>query len=334
LSRRLANFIREEGKLDVLLLDSNARLVAEAAGAGLPALCEDALNVELAEERIEFQKTGHLLALTDNSELNELLCRRWTDHMGSGDVFQWSAARLQQAAPPSGHRQVAFPRMAKPSVIASELADGEARTETVTVEGEPAFDGMPLLAARGGEIVPYTGDEEFAAKLKPGDRVLVLRRAAGFLARSFEGVFDLRAASLEELYRELIGIVVERHPAVSQERALAEIASQGVIPAMLGHGVAIPHLYSPALDRRVSILARLPECGVVPTVADEPGNPGEEEPLRLVFFVVSPAGDPEGHLATLAEVARFCGDPANRDRLIRAANPDAATRLLLGRIEA
>ncbi len=318
-SRRLGRFIQDEAQLSVLLLDTNARRVAEAAEAGLPALCEDALEVEATEERPEFQRAGHLLALTDNSDLNELLCRRWRRSMGAERVYRWASARLHAAGGVKEWPPAVFPKVARPSVLAAELANGEAQMETITYsEPMPDFEGTPLLAARPGAVLLYREAAAFRSALRPGDRVLLLRRTAGFLARSVEAVLEPRGQTLEAVYEEALAWLVARHPRLSREDALAQLAAVGDgLPTQLGHGVAIPHIYSRHLRKRVVLLLRLPGGGLA--------APGAEEPLRLLFFVVSPAGDPEGHLATLAEIARQVADPVGLQRLL--ADPaDAVLR--------
>ena len=107
--RRLAQFIRDEAGLDLLILDTNARLAAEAREEKLPALCEDALNVDLGEERDEFQSLGRLLALTDNSDLNELLCHRWSASMGREDVYRWQSLKMATLARSESYGRVVFP---------------------------------------------------------------------------------------------------------------------------------------------------------------------------------------------------------------------------------
>ena len=47
----------------------------------------------------------------------------------------------------------------------------------------------------------------------------------------------------------------------------------------------------------------------------------DQKPVNLVFLVISPQGDPEGHLATLAEIAKLTIESENRDRLIAAQTP-------------
>jgi mannitol/fructose-specific phosphotransferase system IIA component (Ntr-type) len=46
--------------------------------------------------------------------------------------------------------------------------------------------------------------------------------------------------------------------------------------------------------------------------------PDQDVPVTLVFLIVSPSGDPEGHLATLADVAHLCASPSNRESLLTA----------------
>ncbi|MGC1479835.1 MAG: cation:proton antiporter [Chthoniobacterales bacterium] len=308
LNRRIARFLRDEAKLDVVLIDTNSRLISEAKRGGLTAICDDARNVELAEERSEFLKVGHLLALTDNTELNELLCQRWGDALDLHEsVYLWSGNRDRNADDRSQFGQVAFPGLARPSVISNELSGHQARVWSATSDGS-AIDGVPLVIVRKGVALPVTTEPD-SDTIQKGDRVLVLERDAGFLARSLQAgaAVDLNAANLIELYEKIIELAVERVPTISKDESLSEITQPGkVVPNLIGHGVAVPHIYNRNISQRICIFARLPEGLVLAN---------EEEPIHLVFFLISPAGDPEGHLATLAEVARFCDDEKNRTRL-------------------
>lgn len=317
-SRRIARFIREEAGLEVVILDTNPRLIEEARNEGLVALQDDARNVELSSEREALRRCGHLLALTDNPELNELLCDRWREVLGRGSVHGWSprAATLEGRHEFSG---VAFPGMPRPSVAAAELIDDDARLELV---GRPLLsEDMPLLALAPGRAVPI-GDLE--TDVQPDDRILVLRRYSGFLARSLENgtVVDLEVETLEDLAKALVDKVIQLHPGVSTEEALARFAEgDKILGSVLGRGVAIPHIYSPLIARRLCLLARLPQGLEIPD---------EKKALQLVFLLVSPEGDPSGHLETLAEIARLCTSDKRRQALIDCPDPESARRLLLG----
>jgi mannitol/fructose-specific phosphotransferase system IIA component (Ntr-type) len=50
--------------------------------------------------------------------------------------------------------------------------------------------------------------------------------------------------------------------------------------------------------------------------------------VQLIFLLLSPKGDPEGHLATLAEIARLVVDPEVRHRLIDAPSPIGMMRIM------
>ena len=47
-----------------------------------------------------------------------------------------------------------------------------------------------------------------------------------------------------------------------------------------------------------------------------------DEPVSLVFLVLSPEESPELHLAILGEIARLVSDPVVREQLINAIEPD------------
>ena len=70
----------------------------------------------------------------------------------------------------------------------------------------------------------------------------------------------------------------------------------------VAHGAALPHMRSHLLDRSYVALARVSD-GI--RFGDAPEErPGEAEPIRAVFFLVSPKDDPGRHLRILAQIAR------------------------------
>jgi NhaP-type Na+/H+ or K+/H+ antiporter/mannitol/fructose-specific phosphotransferase system IIA component (Ntr-type) len=320
--RRLAQFIRDQTGLDVLILDTNARMVAEAREEKLPALCEDALNIDLGEEREEFQSMGRLLALTDNSDLNELLCHRWSASMGREDVYRWQSLKATNLGRSESHGQVIFPEMLRPSIVAAELVDGLATLTTVTYENPPQeIDGLPLLVARGGAVLPILDSEKQNAFVA-GDRLFILERSGRFLARGLEAgrVVDVEGAELPAIYEQLIEVLVVAAPAISRVETLRAFTDPtAATPAIIAHGAAVANCYSPQVRRRICVVGRLRQPLEIA---------GQKEPIALVFLLVSPAGDPEGHLATLGEIERFCRDRSKREALLTFTKPEDARRYL------
>ena len=76
LARTFADFIRKTTQRDVTLIDTNSSSVQAALREGLAARVGDARDPELAEA-LEVEGVGNMLALTDNENLNMLLCERW-----------------------------------------------------------------------------------------------------------------------------------------------------------------------------------------------------------------------------------------------------------------
>lgn len=132
----------------------------------------------------------------------------------------------------------------------------------------------------------------------PIDRDAVISRAAAMLARPLEG-HGLPEGDLA-------------HRLHARER----LASTG-----LGHGVAIPHGRSGALDRPRGAFLRL----ATPIDFDAPDG----RPVDLVFAMVVPEQAVAGHLAQLAEIAERFSDAGFRDALRSAEDVRELARLLL-----
>jgi PTS system nitrogen regulatory IIA component len=214
---------------------------------------------------------------------------------------------------------VVWASLPKPSVLSAELDLQEATVVEETVSERPA-SGMttPLVLLDGGVVTLDPAPEA------PGDGTLLcLRREVELLRRSLrpELVVTSHARSLEDLLRELLEQAAAVEPALQLEGTLAELLDrEGVQPSVLGHGVAVPHTYRGELSSPLCGLARVPEG------LDLVGHDGE--PVRLVFLLLSPAGDPEAHLETLAEIARIAAQPAIRAELLSLPGPAAVLELV------
>lgn len=176
-------------------MDTNARLVLQAQREGLTALHGDALQVNPNDLPV-LQGTGNLLALTDNAELNELICQRWAEWLGQDFVFQWSG---KEAVPAERKLtgQAVFSGILRPSVISAELQQNEARLRVVRPElGKRDLPGKALIWLWGDQVrfVPPDPTEN-----NPVDRMLVLSDWAGLWDRSLrlEACRVIQSQSLE-----------------------------------------------------------------------------------------------------------------------------------------
>ncbi|MFA5203764.1 MAG: cation:proton antiporter [Lentisphaeria bacterium] len=309
-ARGIAGFISATAGKKVVLLDSNPRTVALARAGGFDAVEADALAAGV-EDRQEFQGVGRLLALTDNEDLNELICARWRDSIGLHHTFRWSTTTRSHPGT-AGSGKVVFRGLPKPSLISSELEQNEAGLVTVTQlppHGSCFPAGRPILfnmAKRG--VMPVA---EPAAVPKGTRACLLVQRDTDHLGRSLrpELVLESAATNMNELLEELVQHIVACEPGLDRRRLLQELVERHADSVTLpGCGVAIPHGYCRGLRSGICAVARL----AAPLLIKNDTGP---QSVHLVFLLLSPPGDPGGHLATLAEIARLADHAAIRSRL-------------------
>lgn len=88
----------------------------------------------------------------------------------------------------------------------------------------------------------------------------------------------------------------------------------------IGKGIGLPHARVPGLLRPIAAFARL--------ARPLPFDAIDDQPVDLVFLLLSPSGAQSPHLAALAAISRRLRDPA-RVAAIRAADQAGLHRLLI-----
>lgn len=321
LSRRLARFIRDEAGLSVVLLDSNPRHVRDAQAEGLQVFCVDALDTSISEARTELETARFLLAVTDNSELNELLCHRWGDVLGRENVFRWSAVKGDKPESDTTHGRIVLFELPSPSVVSSELRNRAARIESASAESTGGdAEGQVLCAARRGEVFLPGGRSDNG--WQAGDKLLRLKRVTGRLARGFEAgdVMDLVAGDLGEAFTQVKRSLKHRFETLDPDSLwdAADHAAPPIEPLPVP-GAAMVRAYSRQIKQHTCILARF--AGGLPMA-------GEARRLRLLFLIISPEEDLGGHIALIGELSDFCSDAAHIETVLRAEKASEAADFL------
>ncbi|MDP0500420.1 MAG: cation:proton antiporter [Verrucomicrobiota bacterium JB022] len=315
LARSVAKFLRDRRQVPVALIDGNRRAVGEAQAEGLVALFADARDVSNLEEREELRGIGRLLAFTDNEDLNELLCQKWAGAFGKTHVYRWSSNVQKEEAIGT----VLWSWMPKPSMISSEVMLGEAAIVELTGERLRTPGNLSaLMTANPREVLLDPGPE---TRLKADRNVepvtLYLQREADHLLQALraELVLRVKAETRNELLEELVTHLAGQFPALSISRTLTEIQErENAAPTLIGHGIALPHAHISGLDETIAVLAQIPGGMTY--------YPGETEPVRLVFLLLSPPEQPEMHLAVLSEIARLCSDAQVRQELMECEDQE------------
>jgi len=310
--RELARTLVEVEEQSVILLDTNARNIALAREEGLHAMNRNGMEAEeLYEDEEALYGAGYALALTDNIELNQLIMQRWAQVLDNEKVFGWV---------PTDHStkedqltgQAAFGDLSRPAVIGSELMRGESTFESVVwQEGMslPSGDWHPLFILRNKQLRAIPQDSALKELVKADDKVICLRRSEGFLMRALQSgdLLQLDCADFQSLYHQLAIAAKKTLDTISADDVRDQLSDQSkVFPAFLGHGIAIPHVHCENLDYRICFIAKLKNPIALP---------GQDEPVDFVFFLMSPKGDSDGHLATLAEIARLCRVERTRSQI-------------------
>ncbi|MEC7608818.1 MAG: cation:proton antiporter [Verrucomicrobiota bacterium] len=318
-ARELTKKLTREKEQSVILLDTNARNVSLANRDGLMALKCDGMEAEkLYEEEPLLFGTGYVLALTDNVEFNQILMQRWADILDNEKVYGW----IPQDSPHAEDQitgQSVFGDLTRPSVIGTELMQVESSLEVVTWKSGktlPSGDWHPLFIRRGRSLKVIANDAALKDVVKEEEEVLCLRRRKGFLLRALQsGEFaTLHTNSIPDLYAQLTDLAGQKIDNISKDNILNSLnAQQKVFPAFMGHGIAIPHAHCDGLETRVCFVAKL-NLGLQVQ--------GQEDDIDFIFFLLSPLGDDEGHLATLADIARNCRSDRTREQIKRAQSID------------
>ena len=163
----------------------------------------------------------------------------------------------------------------------------------------PRLERLPtrLAAARAGNLLvayapeadaPGSGGSELGPGVAP-ERVVRLRSTdfAGAVAEMLEGMFD---------------------PAERREIVRAVVHAEEQLSSEVRPGVALPHLRREELHRPLLLLG---------TSADGVVLPRGSAPAHLLFLLVSPADDADGHLRSLAALARLLSEPGRVEEIMR-----------------
>jgi mannitol/fructose-specific phosphotransferase system IIA component (Ntr-type) len=282
----------------------------------LCAFHADARETASIQERREMRGVGKFLALTDNEDLNELLCKKWEPAFGKTHVYRWASKQAKQEDV-NNTGIILWSWMPKPSMISSEIMLGEAAI--VELQGERLSNPgnlAALMTAHPAEVLLDPGTD---SNLKPGKvdaHTLYLQREADYLLNALSPGRMLIVRSIEPhvVYQTLANRLAEGVPSVEGDQILSEVLErESIVPTTLGHGVALPHAKLPGIKATVCAIGLVPD-GVV--LGSEP------DPVRLVFMLASPVEEPEMHLAVLGEIARLCADADVRQKLMDCTSAD------------
>jgi two-component system sensor histidine kinase KdpD len=122
----------------------------------------------------------------------------------------------------------------------------------------------------------------------------------------------------EEILRDVVEAAHRAEPALDAPASLRLLQAREMQGSMfLNEGIALPHVRIPGLNRALPVLG-LVHGGVIDVVT--------EQPIRIVFGLLSPEERPNEHLKLLASAARAFQDRSLKRALAAARTPEQALR--------
>ncbi|HET6376490.1 MAG TPA: PTS sugar transporter subunit IIA [Methylocella sp.] len=133
-------------------------------------------------------------------------------------------------------------------------------------------------------------------------------------------VCGLRASSKEQLLHELASRAAaslnrDQSAIFNALQSREKLGSTGI-----GEGIALPHARIEGLDRFFGIFARLSRPMDFESI--------DGVPVDLVFLLLIPAAEQEGHLAALAAISRQLRDKTIAAKLRKAADAAELSKIL------
>jgi NhaP-type Na+/H+ or K+/H+ antiporter/mannitol/fructose-specific phosphotransferase system IIA component (Ntr-type) len=317
LSRRIANFIQKQTGTQCFLMDLNTEAARQAESEGLTVFRANALSQNaLPPEYYPF--VGNVIALTDNRDLNQLICERWAEVVGRDHVYRWTAESERQEHRIGGLGKPIWNNLPKPTQIEYAVRNREAVLVPANLAKLPARlrrDTIPLVLHHGGRLQMRVSE----LPTETEGSVLLFRRKANYL--SFytypEQVLVLSPMDQTQLFTTMVENARERFPQLSLGPLVEELLQrEKAYPTRLSHDVAVPHAHSAQLREPLCVVALIREG--IPWDTEEGSSL-----IRLVFMVLSPHDDPEVHLNLLAEIARVAAEGPVVQELLARETPQA-----------
>ena len=130
------------------------------------------------------------------------------------------------------------------------------------------------------------------------------------------------AIAKEEALHRVIELACSAFTLPSSDEITASIMErENKLSTGIGLEIAVPHCRSDSVKMRVSAVLFIPS-GIE-------YNSVDRLPVKLIFLVVSPSADVQGHIACLSSIARAVSDEEIRRKLVSAVSPNELFDLLV-----
>ncbi|MDH5561381.1 MAG: cation:proton antiporter, partial [Deltaproteobacteria bacterium] len=123
-SKKVADFISKTTKGTCVIVDTNADAVKELKKEGIISIEGNALSTDVLPPELG-SSIGNLLALTDNRDLNHLICEKWSEYIDKKNLYRWTSQSMEIENQIGGMGKPVWAQIQKPSKMAFELKKEE-----------------------------------------------------------------------------------------------------------------------------------------------------------------------------------------------------------------
>lgn len=132
---------------------------------------------------------------------------------------------------------------------------------------------------------------------------------------------NLQSRDKDELIEEMVQLLVsDGKVPVRRAAVLALTEREAQMSTGIGGGVGIPHAQVQGLPA-ICMTIGLSKAGIEYESLDD-------EPVYVVFVILSSPENPGAHIEALAEISRLCAQPGFIDNLRAAPSPDAVLAMI------
>ena len=173
LAREVAGFVRDTAGVPVFLADTNDAAVKQAEHERLRAVHADARRPAPIEE-FALGQIGRVAALTNNEDLNAVVCRQWRGVVGASALCRWSSGQGDPADEADVPGTVVWREVGKPAWVSDQLDWGRLRLRRASAETDPPGPGETVLATAGPQGVTLAPARAGGRPAPAGTTMLVI----------------------------------------------------------------------------------------------------------------------------------------------------------------
>ena len=307
-----------------------ALLRAGIKAVGLPEHEQGRGNLEV--EPAVLADTQGVLCINDQPLANIRLLQQLQPRPDDAHTYRWEPAVQGDSTHTErvgGKTRKVWADLGSPHQVETQLESATHRLDVVEVAEDASADRFG--AGLRPLFIVHDGQAELLPQLQyrrpdHNHMVVVLRRSIRGLRDLLADVsiIDQEAPTFEQVLISILERIKLQRSVLDVAAVLESIVNrEQSMPTTLGNGVAIPHAYVQGIDQSQCFVAVVRSGLSMPTP--------DEQPVRLIFLLLSPQNDARAHLRALAMIAELAQESALMKVLAQERTPQRIRRYLMER---